>query len=59
MNNPKCFFCSSEAIEQKKIIVGIDVCHDVNDKGKEIFTNVPMRSLEWVCPVHLEDRGRE
>ncbi len=51
---PKCFYCDKEGIKQKRIIVDVDVCHDVDDEGHSIFTNQPLYSNEWLCADHIE-----
>jgi hypothetical protein len=57
---PKCFYCSNEGLEQKRVCVDVDICHDLDDDGKEIFTQLPLYSTEWLCQDHLnelEDEG--
>ncbi len=52
---PKCYYCDKEGVEQKRIIVDVDVCHDVNDEGNSVFLNQPLYSTEWLCQEHLDE----
>ncbi len=57
MPNPKCYYCSAEGIEQKRIIVDVDVSCDIDDEGKQVWVNNPLKSEEWLCVEHLDEEG--